>query len=149
MITRRSWLLGCMCLGLAGCGGGSRDAGPPSISYGAEPCARCGMLISDERHAAALVASDGTSLLFDDTGELIITVQEEGLAGRQVWVHAYDSRAWLDGFSARYVIDPNRNTPMGTGVIAFASDSDASSWSAGSTSTVLSWTELLQTWHPS
>ncbi|MEZ4563452.1 MAG: hypothetical protein R2853_12005 [Thermomicrobiales bacterium] len=55
---------------LGSCGGQTETRLPPKISYDRDTCTRCGMIISDERFAAALVAPDGSVQLFDDVGEV-------------------------------------------------------------------------------
>ena len=91
-IDRRRLLVGAATLALVGCGG-SADAGkPPKIDYGRDACERCRMIISEERFAAALVDQDGRKTLFDDPGELVAIVQEEGLNERKIWVHDDQSR---------------------------------------------------------
>ena len=89
---------------LAGCGGEQADAAaPPEITYGRDVCSRCGMIISEERYAAGLVAGDGTAALFDDLGEMLQSVREEGLQGRRAWVHDWARWEWIDATSAVYV----------------------------------------------
>ncbi len=146
MSTRRALLLSAVAIGLAGCGGSEKQNGPPKISYGEETCTRCGMLITDERHAAALTGGSAGQLLFDDIGELVATVQETELDLRKVWVHSYDTKVWLDGISAYYVVDPSRYTPMGTGVVAFATNEAAATFLGSANGTVLTWSELLGSW---
>lgn len=147
MIHRRAFLLGLAGAGLAGCGGGGKSDGPPKISYGKENCARCRMMIADERYAAALVNEDGAELHFDDTGELVLTVQEEGASGKRIWVHDYNTREWLDGTAAFYVMDPRRITPMATGIISFASRESADEFVASiGGGTIYTWQEVQSTW---
>lgn len=143
MIRRRTLLLGSVAL-LAGCGGGGKSDGPPKISYGKVACARCGMIISEERYAAGLTGDD--PLIFDDTGEMIAIVQEKGLADRKVWVHDYDSKAWIDGTAASYAILTDRRTPMGTGVIAFKDRAAADAFVAQNPGSVMTWAEIQANW---
>jgi len=44
---------------LGACGGRQGALQPPEIYYGQDTCARCGMLISDPRFAAALLTEEG------------------------------------------------------------------------------------------
>ena len=89
MITRRSFLIGVAVVGLGGCGGDDNgdDDGPPAISYGSETCDRCNMVISEERHAAALKGDDEW-LAFDDCGEMIAYAQENAMT---TWIAGYQS----------------------------------------------------------
>lgn len=144
MIRRRTLLLGAATIVLSGCGNDKPGSGPPEITYGKAVCARCGMIISEERYAAGL--SGEPPQLFDDTGELVVTVQEQGLSGRKVWVHDYDTKAWIDGTTASYAMLPDRRTPMGTGVIAFKERQAAEEFAAQNAGHVMTWDEIQTNW---
>lgn len=125
---------------LAGCGGGEdAAAAPPAVNYGRDTCDRCGMIISDERYAAGLVASDGTTTLFDDVGEMLQSVREEGLNDRRAWAHDWNSRAWIDATTAVYARVAPETTPMGTGIVAFSARREAEAYAAEQDGTILAW----------
>jgi copper chaperone NosL len=145
MIDRRTLLLG-LAAALTACGEQRSANDPPKIAYGKDLCARCRMIISDERYAAGLVDPEGDQLTFDDIGEMIATVQGEGLQSRRVWVSDYESRAWVDGTQAWYAVSPSVMTPMGTGVTAFETREAAETFAAANEGTVMAWTEMLETW---
>jgi copper chaperone NosL len=112
-------------LALGGCGA---DTGrPPSIRYGEDACARCRMIISDDRFAAALVTRDGETMRFDDVGCLV-----EHEAGRPsspaaaaCWVRDSTGGGWLDARAATYVRSPEGRSPMAYGLTAFPPNSPA------------------------
>ena len=132
---------------LSGCGeSATRADAPPEINYGRDVCARCGMIISEERYAAGLVAQDGTATVFDDSGELVAFVQVEGLQQRRVWVHDYDTKRWIDGEKAFFVVDATAQTPMGTGVVTFEQQAAAATYAAANQGRVLTWAEMLEQW---
>lgn len=117
---------------LAACGGAQIDPNvPPEIVYGEDVCARCGMIISDDRFAAALVveksANDYEQLLFDDAGEMFAFVTEHNNQSKIVswFVHDYSSRDWLDATAAWFVVADSLHTPMGFGIAAFAQELEA------------------------
>lgn len=148
-LPRRRFLLGVLGapLVLQGCGGEAASVDqPPEIAYGRETCDRCGMIISEARFAAGLVPERGEVLLFDDTGEMIATVQEQGLASRRVWVHDYATEAWGDGTTASYIVSPTVMTPMGTGVATFLERPAAEAFAAANQGTVMAWAEMLERW---
>jgi copper chaperone NosL len=127
---------------LAACGGEQVDAAvPPQVNYGRDTCDRCGMIISDERFAGGLVAEDGTASLYDDIGEMLAVVREEGLNGRRAWVHDRNTRAWIDGTAATIVRGEPEITPMGTGFVAFGMRSDAEAFSAEHDGAIMNWQE--------
>ncbi len=131
---------------LAGCGGEARADQPPEIKYGVDTCSRCHMIISEEKYASGLVASDGTTMIFDDIGEMIATVQTDGLNERRVWVHDFDSVEWIDGTTAFYVDSHDLMTPMGMGVVAFSSKDAAEKLAAEKSGTVRDWETMLVEW---
>lgn len=146
MTNRRVFVLGAAALVLTGCGEKASGTEPPKIAYGKDLCARCRMIISDERFAAGLVEPGGDALVFDDPGELIAQVQEEGLKDRRVWVHDYLTKKWIDGTQAFFVVDNDLMTPMGTGVVALESRDEAERLAAEKGGQVMTWQEIVQNW---
>lgn len=117
---------------LAACGGAKIDPNtPPDIVYGEDVCTRCGMIISDDRFAAALViekaANDYEQMIFDDAGEMFAFVAEDNgqLKIASWFVHDYNSREWLDATSAWFVVADSLQTPMGFGIAASAQELEA------------------------
>ncbi len=132
---------------LVGCGG--KDASgnePPSIKLGRDACDRCGMIISEERFASGIVDEKGNAETFDDPGEMVATIQEEGLNGRTAWVHGYPSMKWIHAEDAVYVVAKEAQTPMGTGVVPFDTNDDATAFATEKKGVVYTWDELLQNW---
>lgn len=125
-------LLSLLLILLAACGGTPIDPDtPPEIVYGEDVCSRCGMIIGDERFAAALVvekaANDYEQLVFDDAGEMFAYAAEDAGHSKIVrwFVHDYNSREWIDASSAWFVIADSLHTPMGYGVAACAEQAEA------------------------
>ena len=122
MPRRSGWLSVLLALSVSCAGEG--DSAPPAILYGADICDHCRMVISEERHAAG--ARIGLAdYRFDDPGCLrdFVDSREEG-SEVKAWVH--DERgSWLRVEEAWYVEDPNRGTPMGSGILAFGSEAAA------------------------
>lgn len=131
---------------IAGCGEEARADQPPDIDYGRDVCSRCNMIISEERYAGGIVDEDGEALIFDDIGEMIFVIQEEGLQERRVWVHDADSLEWLDGTSAFYVASMDVVTPMGSGITAFEAEEDATAFAEANAGDVLTWDQVLNDW---
>ena len=115
-------LLGCL---LIGCSSSSARAAPPAIRYGEEPCAHCRMLISEPRFAAALVSVSGDAQKFDDIGCLLRYRAQHPSAAQRLWVHDYQTEAWLTASAATCVQSSALVTPMGSGIIALATQSAA------------------------
>ncbi|HET8523016.1 MAG TPA: nitrous oxide reductase accessory protein NosL [Thermomicrobiales bacterium] len=145
-MNRRVLLMGAAVLTLSACGDSASADEPPKIGYGKDACDRCGMIISDERYAAAIVPEKGDTLLFDDSGEMIATAQETGLESRRAWVHDMHSKRWIDATRASFVVSETATTPMGTGVVAFQDAGDADTFAGEHDGSVLTWDQILRTW---
>lgn len=101
--------------------------GPPVLRLGRDQCAECGMIIMEDRCSSAVLAEihgRREHLLYDDIGCML-----DHLAGnaRQTsvlerFVHDHASRSWLPASEACFLAaDPvSLHTPMGTGLVAFA-----------------------------
>jgi copper chaperone NosL len=144
--TRRGFVGGTLLtpLVLAGCGSQAASAGPPEIAYGRTVCDACGMIISDERFAAALTADTAEPVVFDDVGEMLQAVAAEGLNGRRAWAHDRESKTWIDAATATYVAGDPATTPMGTGIVAFASRDAAEAFAAAHGAAFASWEDALR-----
>lgn len=148
MITRRALLATGVVLPLAltGCGkDGKSSDDPPEIKLGRDSCDRCGMIISEERFASGIVDAEGNAQVFDDAGEMVATIQEEGLGDRRAWVHGFPSLDWIDATKAWYVVSMEMPTPMGSGVFPFDTEAEARSFAVEG-GTVFTWEELLENW---
>lgn len=108
----------------AGCGGGRDDAGPPEIHFGQDTCHACGMIIEDERYAAAVTATTAGGVaeryLFDDVGEMLEFVPPAGAQRVRRFVRDADTKLWADAASVTFVKTRDLHTPMGSGIAAYA-----------------------------
>lgn len=110
-------------LALTGCGRAD-ETGPPTAHYGDSLCAECGMILSDERFAAATIVADDRGepipLLFDDSNcQAEHEKDKPGLAIIARWVHDHGTREWIDARRAFFVYSPGLRTPMASHVAAF------------------------------
>lgn len=96
----------------------------PEIRFGQDTCAECGMIVSDERFAAAIVLlnphDERVELLFDDIGEMLNFSLPQHSDVR-FWVRDMNTKTWLDATTAFFVVNSELHTPMGTGVAALSS----------------------------
>jgi len=104
--------------------------GPPRVRYGSDECVHCGMILTEERYAAAMRVTDADGavrdLLFDDIGDMIAYERAHPeLRVTRRYVHDYQSLQWLDASQAQYLVSQQFHTPMGSGIVAFGEQSAA------------------------
>ena len=126
---------------LSACGGDVTQ-GPPDLQYGLEECGFCRMIISREELSAAAVDELGTAVGFDDLGCLLDYLQANPQPSMTPWVHDYAGGGWIAATEAWFVRGPRTATPMGSGLVAFASRSAAQTFADEHGSAVLDWAEL-------
>lgn len=114
---------------------------PPKIRYGQEACVACRMLITEERFAAA-VDTPAETVVFDAI-ECLVRWVAAGAEARRIWVHDHDSSAWLDGRTAWFVHSRELVTPMGAGLVAFATEQAARGLAGRLQGEVLRFEQLL------
>ncbi|MBI3553408.1 MAG: nitrous oxide reductase accessory protein NosL [Elusimicrobia bacterium] len=108
---------------VAGC---ARDSGGiPVIKWGRDACARCGMILGEERFASGYVAADGSTVAYDDIGEFLAASAENPSLAAKVYVQDASGRGWMPASQAVFVKISGLATPMGSGWAAFASQSEA------------------------
>jgi len=112
-----------LCLAAVGCQRGPGD-GPPVVRLDNDQCHQCGMIISDERFAAAtiIVADRGPEpLLFDDYNcQVNYETEHPDAKIHARWVHDHGSRAWINAEAASFIMSSELRTPMGSNTAAFA-----------------------------
>jgi copper chaperone NosL len=131
-------------LALSACGGTQDNETPPDIRYGEDVCDRCLMIINEARYAAAYVTPKGDVRRFDDIGGMVAYLNEAGEETAILWVHDYETEAWLKADEAVYVESASQATPMGFGIIAFAEQSRAEAWSAEQGGGLRSYSEVFE-----
>lgn len=129
MTTRRRFLAllggGTLVAGAAAGGymilpGEAPVSGAPRIRYGGEPCSQCGMIISDERFAAAWRAGR-EERHFDDIGCMVAHFRKHHPGGKtEYFVRDFAGDAWLDATAASLVRAPGIKSPMSYDIAAFA-----------------------------
>ena len=114
------WLgLGLVVAVLAACGGDDAPA-PPEIQYGLEECGFCRMIVSEEKHASALVDGAGTAIAFDDPGCLAAYLDGHQMELHALYFRDHENDRWLSQSEAGFV--PVDDSPMGYGIAAVPRD---------------------------
>jgi copper chaperone NosL len=116
---------------LAGCGQSANTDEPPEIAYGQDVCDRCGMIISEEKFAAAYWTEAGEARRFDDIGGMLAYITEESEDAASYWVHDFAGGEWIRAEEAFYLLDSELMTPMGFGIAAFANEDQALAMAQG------------------
>jgi nitrous oxide reductase accessory protein NosL len=113
---------------VAGCGQ-PEDSGPPEIHFGQDTCNACGMIIEDERYAAAIVTTAPTGLVekhvFDDIGEMLEFTPPANSKTLHRYVRDASTKQWIDADNATLVKLHDLTTPMGSGIAAYADPQSA------------------------
>lgn len=146
-IGRRLIALSAVAWLVVGCGASSDPFAPPAIVYGEDVCDACGMIISDERFAAATIVAgpDGEPepRRFDDVGEMFeYHADHPELAVERWYVHDHASLAWIPADRATFVRAKSLSTPMGFGVAAFADRAAAEAFAGDVGGTVATFEDL-------
>ena len=88
-----------------------------------EACAACRMVISSARTAGQVVSSDAEPLFFDDLGCLRTWLEREHDsigAGTAVYVADHRTGNWVPAGQAVFGSSARVETPMGSGLLAYA-----------------------------
>lgn len=105
---------------LAACGGGTD--GPAPVDTKNDACAWCRMSVSDLRFAAQLTAPGHEPKLFDDAGCLRDWLKAPREAAEwTAWLSDHRTKEWVKATDAVLVRDPAVQTPMNSGLVAWAS----------------------------
>ena len=115
----------------------------PEIAYGEVLCEQCGMIITEESHAAAYRLPDGTLKPFDDLGDMVVYHRINGEDVHLFWVHDFNSGEWMHADHAYFVATESLVTPMGHGIAAFESESEAIEFSGEYSAPVYRWNDLI------
>ena len=129
----------------AGCSTQAQADAPPEISYGRDICIECNMIISEPRFAASYRLDNGETKTFDGIGELVKHAHRMGEvpAIEFAWVHDFNTKDWILANEASYVAGREVVTPMGHGIVAFATASAAMDFAGDVGGTLMTWQEVL------
>jgi len=141
-LVRGSVLLLAALLLLAACADGPRQ-----VQVGAEECAHCRMLVSENRFASQLVTDRGRQYVFDSI-ECMAEFLDEGAEVSEervgsLWVTDFTRPGeWLEAGQAHFLRSDELRSPMGMGLSAFADEAAAREHQAEHGGEILAWTEV-------
>lgn len=111
-------------------------AGPAELDTKHDPCAFCRMGVSDRRFAAQVTAPGEQPKFFDDAGCLRDWLKEPTeKAPWTAWVSDHRTKEFVPAATAVFGKSPTVQTPMSSGILAWAdaASRDADPASAGAT----------------
>ncbi|MDJ0498410.1 MAG: nitrous oxide reductase accessory protein NosL [Acidimicrobiia bacterium] len=129
---------------VAGCSSPAAANGPPEITYGRDICIECNMIISEPRFAAAYRLNGGDAKAFDGIGEMVKHGRRTGDFADVAfaWVHDFDTEDWVLVDDAFFVVGRSIVTPMGHGIVAFATEAAAAEHADRLGGVVMMWKEV-------
>ena len=139
---------------VAGCQQKPSAVTPQNIQYGQTPCEGCGMIVSDQRFAAAIILEmpDGERrpAAFDDIGCMLDYEREhhEGkVLGR--FVKDVTTGHWVAADKANFVRGKSIQSPMASGIAATATVDAAEKFAADHNASVQTFAQINQAASPS
>ena len=121
--------------------------GPRQIQVGAEECAHCRMLVSENRFASQLVTDRGRSYIFDSI-ECMAEFLDEGTEVEEervgsLWVTDFTRPGeWMEAGEAHFLRSDELRSPMGMNLSAFADEAAVREHQADHGGEILSWAEV-------
>jgi len=138
-----------LCIAPIGCHPRDAELAPPAIRYGQSVCDGCGMIVSDEHYAAALIlqSPDGEnrSVVFDDIGCMLDYQREhheETVLAR--FFKDINTSNWLTIDQATFVRGDAVHSPMGYGIAACSTAAAAQNWVSGHGGSIQTLDQLLE-----
>lgn len=109
---------------LAACG--SSAVKPVDIEAN-DMCSFCRMAISEKQYAAEIIDQEENVIKFDDIGCMLHYMEGSTTKPKPaaIFVTDVETRSWLPADKAFFARPPNVKTPMGSGIVAFASKEKA------------------------
>ena len=134
---------------VAGCQQKPSAVTPPNIQYGQTPCEGCGMIVSDQRFAAAIILElpDGERrpAAFDDIG-CMLDYEREHHDGKVLarFVKDVTTGQWVSADVANFVRGKSIQSPMASGIAATATVDAAEKFAADHNASVRTFAQINQ-----
>jgi copper chaperone NosL len=111
-----------LALALAACGPPTLE--PEEVRVDRVHCARCGMMVSRVADSAQAVFPNADTRFYDDIGCLLRDANARRPGGR-LYARAAGDSGWLAVEDAWFASPAGRQTPMGYGLAAYATEAEA------------------------
>jgi copper chaperone NosL len=132
-----------------GCQQKPSEITPPQVQYGQAPCEGCGMIVSDQRFAAAIVLEmpDGERrpAVFDDIG-CMLDYEREHHDGKVLarFVKDVTTGRWVAADKANFVRGKSIQSPMASGIAATATVDAAEKFATDHNASVQTFAQINQ-----
>ncbi len=126
---------------IIGCGSTEQDKSPV-ILKGQDPCDNCFMIINETKYSGSLTLLNGEEKRFDDIGCMLSYMHKNKDQVKKSWVYDFVDGKPLNTGKAFFIYSDKIITPMGSGIIAFDSKSEASKITNKNEAVILSFSEL-------
>ncbi len=121
----------------------SQRTGTEAIVYGRDACAHCRMHISQAGFAGEMRDRDGVLTKYDDVGCMLQAMAAKHREIPEVWVEDHDGNGFVPLLTAQLVHDPDGRTPMGYGIVAFATAAAAATYAQSHGGQLVSLEDIL------
>ena len=88
-------------------------------------CSQCRMAFSDPQFAAEIITDQQEVFKFDDIGCMVkFRTKRPGVKAVAIFLKDYDTKEWIP-FERATLVETTLDTPMGSGIVAFADPAKA------------------------
>jgi copper chaperone NosL len=121
---------------------------PEPLAAGSDTCTHCKMTIIETQYGCELVTSKGKVYKFDDIACMKEFMQVNPMDNQNIkhlLVADFNNKGeWLNASSSGYYSGPLVKSPMGSNIVAFATEQIALEFKGDQVGSVLNWTTILQ-----
>lgn len=125
---------------------------PEPINYGKDQCEHCKMTIMDNKFGAELITDKGKIFKFDAAECMIHFIHAGKVNDNEISellvTNASKPGEFIDAKKASYLISENFPSPMGAGLSAYASQSDAESFREKYQGFIINWDRVFDRLQP-
>ncbi len=118
--------------------------GPEAIAYGRDACAHCRMHISQPGFGGEVRDHNGVLTKYDDVGCMLRAMVAMHREIPEAWVEDHDGGGFVPLLTARLVRSGDGTTPMGYGLVAFATDAAATAYAQAHGGQLASLEDVMQ-----
>ena len=116
--------------------------GPEPLRYGVDACAECRMPVTRPAFGGELRDADGRLTTYDDVGCLVRAMLRRHGAMPEAWVEDHAGGGFVSLLTA-HLVRGGTETPMGSGIVAFADAGAAETFARETGGTRVSLEELV------